>query len=146
MLRRHTLWLASFSGVAAVCVLALRGPTAAQGPNFDKLNDTDRKVLSERFTKEVWPLLNQGGKDGCIGCHNGKIVSALRFTGDPDKDFRKLLRDGFFLKDDPGSLLSRIEDRNAKRRMPPPKNGSPWPEADKKVLEAFVDAIEKKQR
>ena len=129
-----------------MCVLALRGPTAAQGPNFDKLNDTDRKVLSERFTKEVWPLLNQGGKDGCIGCHNGKIVSALRFTGDPDKDFRKLLRDGFFLKDDPGSLLSRIEDRNAKRRMPPPKNGSPWPEADKKVLEAFVDAIEKKQR
>ena len=146
MFPRRTLWLIAFAGIAIGLLFARREPTAAQGPNFDKLTDADRQALAERFKKEVWPLLVKDGKDGCVGCHNGKVVSALKFTGDPDKDFRKLLRDGFFVKDDPGSLLSRIEDRNKKRQMPPPNKGTPWSAEDKKVLEALVSAIDQKQK
>jgi hypothetical protein len=125
---------------------ALSGLSAGQKRSFDRLADTDRAVLGDRFKEEVWPLLTRGGKDGCVGCHSGKIVSALKLTGDPNKDFRTMLRDGFFLKDDQGSLLERIEDANPKRRMPPPKNGSVWTEAEKKPLRDLVDAIDKKQK
>src|SRR5204863_500760 len=83
------------------------------------------------------PLLTRDGKEGCVGCHAGKGGGALRFSGNPDKDFVMLLRDGFFLKDDAGSLLERVADRDVKRRMPP--NRPAWPEADVKVLRTFVN-------
>jgi hypothetical protein len=132
----------------AAIVLSYGHGAPVQQANFDKLDEANRKALAERFKKEVWPLLMRGaGKDSCVGCHNGKgIVSALRFTGDPDKDFRTLLRSGFFLKDDGGSLLGRIEDTNKKRRMPPPDKGSPWSEGDMKPLRDLVDAIDQRQK
>src|SRR5262245_5137952 len=102
--------------MAAALALAAH---AAQPPSFDKLSDADRKVFAARFQKDIWPLLHRSGKDGCIGCHQTKIVSALKFSGDIEKDFRMLLRDGFFLKGDDGSLLSRIEAKEPKRKMPP---------------------------
>ncbi|HTD78006.1 MAG TPA: hypothetical protein VK898_10250 [Chloroflexota bacterium] len=126
--------------------LGLRSSAPAQERNFDKLPDADRRVLGERFKQQVWPLLARGGKDGCVGCHSTpKGGPALRFSGDPDKDFRMLLRDGFFLKDDGGSLLGRIEESNKKRRMPPgplPR----WTDAEKKPLSDLVDAIDRKQK
>src|SRR5438445_515372 len=64
---------------------------AAGGANFDHLSDTDRKTLEQRFVKEIWPLLERGGKQGCVGCHNGKIVSSLKMAGKADQDFRMLL-------------------------------------------------------
>jgi hypothetical protein len=147
MLRRRIGWLLLSGTLAVSLFLALRSSAPAQGRNFDKLADADRKVLAERFKQEVWPLLMRGGKDSCVGCHStGKIVSALRFSGDPDKDFRVLLREGFFLKDDMGSLLGRIEDTNKKRRMPPPDRLPPWTDAEKKPLSDLVDAIQLKQK
>ena len=47
--------------------------------------------------------------------------------------------------DDSGSLLSRIEDKSAKRRMPPGKR-TPWTEAETQVLRAFVVDLDKKQK
>ncbi len=145
MLRRHAVCLIA-SAACAVLFSMIRTSAPAQDRNFDKLTDADRKILGERFKQQVWPLLVRGGKDGCVGCHStGKIVSALRFSGNPDKDFRMLLRDGFFLKDDAGSLLGRIEDTNKKRRMPPDKLPR-WTDADKKTLSDFVDAVDRKQK
>ena len=101
----------SLLGMAALSYWCLSSATAG-GQNFDKLNDADRKVFAERFEREVWPLLVRGGKDGCVGCHRGgKIVSALRFSGNVDKDFLMLLKDGFFLHPDDGSLLARLTDK-----------------------------------
>jgi hypothetical protein len=145
MVPRRAAWLLLLLTLLPMLAIGLRGVYAGQKRSFDKLSDADRKLLGDRFKQEVWPLLERGGKDGCVGCHSGKIVSALKFSGDPDKDFRVLLRDGFFLKDDQGSLLERIEDRNLKRRMPPPKNGSAWTDAEKKPLRELVDAIDQKQ-
>src|SRR4051812_31842381 len=119
---------------------------AGQGPSFDKLPDADRKALGERFRREVWPLLERHGKDGCVGCHrDGKIVSALHMTGDADRDFRTLLREGFLLKDDNGSLLARVVDPDRRRRMPPGKRAL-WTEAETKTLRDFVEAVHQKQR
>jgi hypothetical protein len=118
---------------------------AAQSPSFDNLADADREVLGDRFRKEIWPLLVRGDKDGCVGCHAANRNNALRFAGDDGKDFRMLLREGFFLKDDPGSLLARLKDADPKRRMPP-AGRRPWTEAEKKVLSDFVHAVHAKQR
>src|SRR2546430_12655563 len=96
----------------------LRLSGAEQG-KFDKLSEADRKAFSERFVKEIWPLLERGGKDGCVGCHNGKKVTSLRFSGDAAKDFRMLVADGFMLKGDPGSVLERIVDKDRKLVTPP---------------------------
>src|SRR5262245_20342320 len=127
---------------AAACLTAIQ---AAQGPNFDKLSDGDRTTFQKRFEQEIWPLLTRHGKDGCIGCHSGKIVSALRTIGVVDKDFRMLLRVGFLLPDDPGSLLSRITARDPKRRMPPTERAS-WTPAEVAKLREFVADVDKKNQ
>jgi hypothetical protein len=128
----------------AVIVLALGSARGqVQPPNFDKLSESDRKAFGERFKKEIWPLLVGGGKDGCVGCHDGKKVTTLRFRGDPELDFRMLVKDGYLLKDDAGSLLDRIIDRDRKRRMPP-DNLPPWAESQVRVLRAFVNDLDRK--
>jgi hypothetical protein len=131
---------------AALTVTAqLHESRAGQGGKFDKLSAADRQMFSERFQKEIWPLLERGGKDGCVGCHNGKKVTTLRFSGDPAKDFPMLVGDGYMLRKDPGSLLERIIDKDDKRRMPP--NGKPgWTDEEVKLLRDFVDDLDKKNK
>jgi hypothetical protein len=126
------------SGLAAVL--------AGGGPNFDHLADADRKVMQERFVKEIWPLLERGGKNSCVNCHNGKINSALKMTGNAEKDFRMLVKDGFFIPDDTGSMLTRVEAKNAKKKMPPPGKGDAWTKAEIELLGRFVADLEKKQQ
>ena len=98
---------------AAGVALLLAGAATVglgQAPSFDHLSSAERARFQKRFEAEVWPLLVQGGKDGCVGCHTDrKNVTALRMSGDASKDFATLLRDGFFLADDDGSLLARID-------------------------------------
>jgi hypothetical protein len=124
------------------------GATVAgsRGPNFDFLSDADRKGMQERFAKELWPLMQRGEKFGCVGCHNGKINSQLKMSGNIDKDFRMLVKDGFFLKDDSGSLLAHIKSKDRKKRMPPPGRGEPWTEAETNVLSMFVVDLDKKNQ
>lgn len=136
------------SWFASLAILALAGGllvrlSANELGSFDKLNDADRKLFQQRFDKEIWPLLQAGGKNGCVGCHHPKIGNTLKFSGKSDADFRMLLRDGFFLKDDSGSMLHRIESKR-KDRMPPLKLPA-WSEKDQAVLRAFVADLDKKQ-
>jgi hypothetical protein len=135
--------LFSLIGCAGVVLLIGAARGQVQPPSFDKLSEADRKAFSDRFQKELWPLLVAGGKDGCVGCHNGKRVSSLRFHNNPEKDFRMLLKEGFFLKDDAGSLLDRVVDKDKKRRMPP-NNLPPWTETQVRVLREFVNDLDKK--
>ena len=133
-------------GIVILFGAALTVALAGGGPNFDHLNDADRKVLQERFTKEVWPLLERGGQKGCVGCHNGKINSTLKMSGNTEKDFRMLIKQGFFLPEDTGSLHTRIVATNKKKAMPPPGKGDPWTKDDAEVLRQFVDDLDKKQQ
>jgi hypothetical protein len=135
-------------------VLAFAGSTltvalGGGGGNFDHLSDADRKIFQERFVKEIWPLFERGGKYSCVGCHSGKadkIVSSLKMSGNAEKDFRMLLKEGFFIPDDPGSMHSRIIARNKKLMMPPPGKADPWTKADADLLRKFVDDVEAKQQ
>lgn len=115
--------------------------------NFDRLSEADRKAFQERFRKEIWPLLEKGGANGCVGCHaGGKGGNGLKLFGTADKDFLKLLKEGFFVPDDSGSVLTRIQSTNKKTMMPPPGKGNRWPTADIEVLEKFVADLDKKQQ
>jgi hypothetical protein len=128
----------SLTGAGALRIL-LAGP-----PQFDRLTDEDRRAFGERFEKEIWPLLTRNGKDGCVGCHTSKIVTALRYTGDPKKDYLMLLKEGFFLHGDDGSLAARVQDKDPDRRMP--KGKTPWAQKDVRILEQFTADLHKKQR
>jgi len=118
--------------------------TLAQPPSFDKLTGADRQVFQKRFEKEIWPLMTRNGKQGCVGCHSGKQVTALRLTSKLETDFPMLIKDGFFLPNDAGSLLGRITDPDKERRMP--KDRAPWTEQEVQVLRAFVGDLDKKQQ
>jgi hypothetical protein len=135
-------WLA----VALLAVLEFHSHAGqGSGGKFDKLSAEDRALFAARFEKEIWPLLERGGKDGCVGCHNGTRVTALRFTGTASKDFPMLVGEGFMLKGDPGSLLERIVDKDPKRRMPPDKQPR-WTETEVKLLRAFVNDLDAKNK
>ena len=125
---------------------SLAATLAGGGANFDFLTDSDRKVLQERFVKEIWPLMQRGEKNGCVGCHNGKIVSSLKMSGNAEKDFRMLVKDGFFIPDDSGSVLTRIKSKDRKQRMPPPGKGDPWTQEETEVLHKFVMDLDRKQQ
>jgi hypothetical protein len=127
---------------ASSITLALAGG----GGNFDFLTDADRQVMQERFVKDIYPMLQKDGKMGCVGCHNGKIVSALKMTGNAEKDFRMLLKEGFFIPGDSGSLHTRIISKDRKRRMPPPGKGETWTDKEAQVLHQFVIDLDKKQQ
>jgi hypothetical protein len=130
----------------AIVASAGSGLQAPQAGKFDRLSDEDRKTLGERFQKEVWPLLVRNGEDGCIGCHRSKQGgAALRLSGDPAKDFRTLVGQGFLLKDDAGSLLERIVDKDKKRRMPPGARPG-WSEPEIKILRIFIEDLDKKNQ
>ncbi|MCS7046455.1 MAG: hypothetical protein NZO58_08885 [Gemmataceae bacterium] len=122
-----------------------------QGQNFDRLSAADREIFQKRFEKEIWPLMTRHGRDGCVGCHSSaNIVSALRLTGDVTKDFPMLLRQGFFLPDDAGSLLNRMLDKDPKRVMPPPAKDPKfkrprWTEDELNLLRNFVVDLDKRQ-
>src|SRR5262249_26960346 len=134
-----SLMLVAIGLVGASSMWLLRTP-AGQGPNFDKLSNDDRSIFQKRFEKEILPLLSRQGKDGSMGCYSGKTVSAVRTTGKVDKYFRMLLKEGFFIADDPGSLLSRITDGDTKRRMPP-DNRPAWTAEEVSRLRDFVSDL-----
>ena len=139
-----TRWM--LAGMFAMMGTGLAVALAGGGGNFDKLSDADRKVFQERFTKEIWPLMQRNGKDGCAGCHGAgsKTVSSLKLKGDPAKDFPMLLKEGFFIPDDSGSVLTRISSKDKERRMPHKRE--PWVKAEIDVLQKFVADLDKKQQ
>ncbi len=112
---------------------------------FDRLSEPDRKKFSARFEKEIWPLLIRNGKDGCVGCHNPKHRSLLRFSGKPGADFRKILKDGFLLPDDPGSFLHVVSTRNKREQMPP-GDRKRWNQQEINFLKNFVIDLDKRQK
>jgi hypothetical protein len=134
-----------FALTLAYLAVAALGSRSAGLPEFDRLSDADRKAFQERFVKEIWPLMSRNGKDGCVGCHgSGKLMAALRLSGDPAKDFPYLLKEGFFDHGDRGSLLGRITEENIKRRMPFER--APWKGEEIAVLRRFSIDMDAKQK
>jgi hypothetical protein len=122
----------------------LRWLPAQTKVNHDKLSEADRKALAERFEKELWPIMTKG-KESCLSCHKGgKVLSQLRLTGDPQKDFRMMVREGFFLPDDEGSILGMVTHRDPELRMPQGK--ARLADADIKILREFTAELNRRQK
>src|SRR5262249_9696661 len=118
------------------------GLSAEPGLEQGKLSAPDQKRFTQRFRREVWPLLTRRGKDGCVGCHHARHRTELRFSGKADQDFAMLLKDGLFGPEDPGSLLSVVTAPRKQGRMPP-GNRAAWTGAEIKVLKAFERDLNK---
>ena len=146
MIRKRMLYVLTVAIVATMFLMSGQVRTnAGKSSRFDRLTEKDKEVFSKRFEKEIWPLLIRNGKDGCVGCHNLKHQSTLRFSGKADKDFRKLLSDGFFLVKDPGGMLQLVSTTNPRQKMPPGKRKS-WTKSEIERLRQFVTDVAKKQR
>lgn len=138
--------------LSVVCVVSLGATVwawqepAAPRSRFDRLSDEDRAAFSKRFEKEVWPLLSRNDNDGCVGCHNSRQNrGGLKFTGKPDADFQTLLKKGFLLPKDPGSVLYTVSSKDSRRRMPPGEREA-WTAKEVEVLRGFVTDLDQKQK
>ncbi|HEU4754393.1 MAG TPA: hypothetical protein VFU47_14895, partial [Armatimonadota bacterium] len=102
-----------------------------------KLSLEDTARFDERFRTEIWPLLERA-EGGCVSCHNEKNPSQLHFPAEGSSaSFKRLLTQGFFEPENPGSLLSRVASPLKEQRMPPPPARS-WSDAEIAKLRAFV--------
>lgn len=116
------------------------GPPAAPGnataPSLP-LKGEDAAALQERFTREVWPLLERAN-GGCISCHNAKNPSQLHFSADgPAANFKKLLAGGFFDPENPSGIIARVVTADSSIRMPPPPFKA-WTDDEISSLRSFV--------
>ena len=75
-----------------------------------------------------------------------KTGGHMKMTGDLAKDFRMLVKDGFFIPHDSGSIVSHVTSKDRKKRMPPPGKGDPWTEEEIAALKNFVADLDKKQQ
>ena len=103
----------------------------------EALNAEQMKKWTERFEKEVWPLLSRNGKDGCVGCHTPRHRSTLRMSGHAGEEFERLLTGGFLLPEDPGAFLHVVSTPNPKTHMPPGKRAA-WTADEIALLKRFV--------
>jgi hypothetical protein len=114
------------------------GRTAAKA-SAATLSDSDTAALSERFQREIWPLLTRANAN-CVACHNEKNPSQLHFFSDPDSSFKRLFTEGFFDPESPSSILARVSALKPAMRMPPPPAPA-WTDAEQATLRAFVDEV-----
>ena len=75
-----------------------------------------------------------------------KSLETLKRPWMIDKDFPMLVRDGFFIPGDSGSVYAHVISKDRKKLMPPPGKGDPWTKDESEVLRKFVDDLETKQQ
>lgn len=132
-----------FAPVAAIGLLGL-GPSISADAG-DGGAGPKSPGLSRRFEREIWPLMTRpaDASKACVACHrdDGSNTSDFVLPGEPEEAFEALLDGGYFDRENPNSLLSRIGRKSAEKRMPP-EPGTPWSASEVKRLEAFVKALE----
>lgn len=150
---RSTLVVLSSTGWIALSVLtgfaygqgspkpAVAPATQPAPPNSTgRLTAQDAALFEQRFTEEVWPLLERA-KGGCVTCHNASSPSQLHFAADgAGANFKKLLGHGFFDPESPTGILARVASPSPEQRMPPAPQ-QPWSDAEIARLRAFVSDL-----
>lgn len=100
----------------------------------------DATILQDRFTREIWPLLERAN-GGCVSCHNAKNPSQLHFAAEgPAPNFKKLLAGGFFDPENPSGIMARVTTADSAVRMPPPPFKA-WAEDEISLLRSFVTEL-----
>ena len=81
----------TLAGVLLLAVVLGVGPCAQRVGGLTNCRIRTGAVFAARFKNEIWPMLKRGGaRESCVTCHL-KTRGNLRFSGNPDRDFARLL-------------------------------------------------------
>lgn len=109
------LSLASLSSPAQNAAHPKIAAPSASSNNVGGLSPEDTQVFSERFAKEVWPVM----QENCVSCHGQKNASQLLLLTDGRAAFLKMMGEGFFDADNHASILERVATTDKQLVMPP---------------------------
>ena len=117
-----TLGFAAVLGLASLSAPAQNAPKPkpASPATVGGLSQADSQAFSDRFTKELWPLM----QENCVPCHGQKNASQLLLLSDSRAAFSKMLGEGFFDADNHASVLERVATTDKQILMPPPSMGT----------------------
>ena len=144
---RRSIKLAFMCLVVALTVVAGEPPKSTRGA-AGGLTDADRIAFARRFTRVIWPMMAEPdlAEKGCLACHRDdqSNTSALVFSGNPSEVFASLLAEGYFDRNNPSAILTRVAHKNDKFRMPPVPARS-WSQAELRTLRTFVEELNAKR-
>jgi hypothetical protein len=99
-----------------------------------------QRQFQTRFDRDLWPLISNNGKSSCLRCHDSQHRSSVRLSGDSEKDFATLLREGFLHPSDPSGIHYAITSEEPDTKMPPAKLPK-WTEDQVKIFERFTQDL-----
>jgi hypothetical protein len=100
----------------------------------------DARAFSERFEKELWPVLQRS----CMGCHGEANSSQLLLAKTPHAAFLQLLTEGRFDADNHASLDYRVTTTDQAIVMPPPGMGE-MKRSEALLFEKFAEDVAAKR-
>ena len=124
------LWALLLALTTLFCPPAINAaPTSASDATF------------KTFEENIYPLLQRGGDDSCLSCHDSDDTADLVFVGNAEDDYKLLLDGNYFDAEALDGLLARVASTNHKKRMPKGKRAKPWSPQEIQILNAFLDHI-----
>ena len=144
---RRSIKLAFLGPIVALTVVAGESPKSGPG-GAGGLTDADRIAFARRFTRGIWPMMAEPdiAEKGCLACHRDdrSNTSPLVFSGSPGVVFASLLDEGYFDRNNPSAILTRVAHKNDKFRMPPVPARS-WSQEELRTLRTFVEELNAKR-
>ncbi|GAB4459951.1 MAG: hypothetical protein OHK0029_23180 [Armatimonadaceae bacterium] len=111
-------------------------PRESSLANGSGLSEEDLAAFSERFDKEIWPVVQQS----CLPCHGSQNASQFLLPKEPKAAFLRMLAEGHFDEDNHASAVFRMTTTDKAIVMPPPSMGE-LPRAQVALLEKFSEEI-----
>lgn len=140
---RRSIRLAFLGPIVALTVVASEPPKSDPGA-AGGLTDPDRIAFTRRFTRDIWPMMADPNvtEKGCLACHRDdqSNTSPLVLSGRPGVVFSSLLDEGYFDRNNPSAILTRVAHKNDQFRMPPVPARS-WSDEDLRTLRTFVKEL-----
>ena len=108
---RRTDLVLSWRALLAGCIILCCGSTSAAPVE-------KREASLKMFKETIYPLLQRGGEDSCINCHDSDDTAELVFVGNSEDDYNLLLEGHYFDSETQDGLLARVASTNHRKRMP----------------------------
>lgn len=140
---RRSIRLLLLIPMVALSVVAEESPKSAPG-RADRLTDADRIAFSRRFARSIWPMMAEPNltEKGCLACHRNdqSNTSLLVLSDSPSAVFASLLEEGYFDRNNPSAILTRVAHKSEKFRMPPVP-AQAWSQEEVRTLRTFVEEL-----
>ncbi|AGA27026.1 hypothetical protein [Singulisphaera acidiphila] len=144
---RRSIRLLLLIPIVALSVVAGESPKSAPD-TAGGLTDTDRIMFARRFARSIWPMMAEPNltEKGCLACHRDdqSNTSPLVLLDSPSAVFASLLEEGYFDRNNPSAILTRVAHKNEKFRMPPVPARS-WSQEEVRTLRTFIEELNAKR-